>query len=290
MSKIKVADLIAWFQRMYQEHWKYTWGHAQDGDVDCSGAFAYAYRKLGHTIPHGSNTIARSYVKELQPISKAKTGMAAFKIRKPGDKYYDLPAKFQKGGSSYNGDLNDYYHIGLVDEDGKHVLNAQSEKAGFTRTKLSTWGAVSMLNAVEYTPDQTDTSEKEVTHMNFAYQMKVTSGNGKSVNMRKAPDTGAQLIMRLPVGTLVTASEDQNGWREVIHGDEGGWIMSQFLIPVQSTQGATGTDLQGISEPQSENVSGFTKTLTTEQYSRLCDVRDHMESDLAFLKTIVGVG
>lgn len=147
---IPVLELIAIFVQMYKEHWSYIWGAARKGCVDCSGAFVWAYKQFGKSIAHGSNTIARSYVKKILPISEAKPGMAAFKIRKPGDRYYDLPAKFKKGGGSYNGDLNDYYHIGLVDETGKYVLNAQSESAGFTRTAIKKWGAVGYLSAVEY--------------------------------------------------------------------------------------------------------------------------------------------
>ena len=37
-----------------------------------------------------------------------------FKKRAPGDAYYDLPPRYQNGGADYNGDLNDYYHIGTV--------------------------------------------------------------------------------------------------------------------------------------------------------------------------------
>lgn len=217
MTKIPVLELIAIFVQMFKEHWSYIWGAARKGCVDCSGAFVWAYKQFGRVIAHGSNTIARSYIKGLLPISEAKPGMAAFKIRKPGDRYYDLPAKFKKGGSAYNGDLNDYYHIGLVDDTGKYVLNAQSEKAGFTRTKLSLWGAVGYLSAVDYNGGED------------MQKMYVTATSGKTVHMRKSPSKSTTIIKDLPLGTEVLAGEDINGWREIIHGDEGGYMMSQFL-------------------------------------------------------------
>ena len=55
-------DLIAEFQKMIG--WKYEWGAARTGTVDCSGAFVFAMKKYGLSIYHGSNTIWRSYLTE----------------------------------------------------------------------------------------------------------------------------------------------------------------------------------------------------------------------------------
>ena len=119
--------------------------------ADCSGAFVWAYRQHGQSIYHGSNRIARGYVAKLLPVSEAKPGMAAFKARAPGEQLYDLPAQYRQGGKYYNGDLNDYYHIGLMDDDPRYVLNSQSTSRGFQRSKLADgWDAVACLKAVDY--------------------------------------------------------------------------------------------------------------------------------------------
>lgn len=260
MVKIPVNDLIALFQRMYKEHWRYIWGKAEEGCVDCSGAFVYAYSRFKKTIAHGSNTIARNAVVKLLPISQAQPGMAAFKIREPGDPKYALPAKFRKGGSAYNGDLNDYYHIGLVDEGGKYVLNAQGENAGFTRTKISLWGAVGYLKAVDY--------QKGEMPMQT---MIVKAENGQPVKVREAPSTNAAILTRLNVGTRVEAGEDTNGWREIVFGDSGGYMMSKFL-------------------KEADSGEAYVRTLTSDEYNRLCDARDQAKSVYDTLKEIVGVG
>ena len=39
MIKIPVSDFIAIFEQMKKEKWKYEWGAARKGCVDCSGAF-----------------------------------------------------------------------------------------------------------------------------------------------------------------------------------------------------------------------------------------------------------
>ena len=217
---IRKDDLISLFQRMYREKWKYGWGHAEKGCVDCSGAFVYAYRQLGQRIYHGSNTIARKHVHELLPIAEAGPGMAAFKIRRPGDKGYALPARYRS-----HRDPNDYYHIGLVDADGKHVLSAQSVRAGFTRTPLSGWGCAARLNAVEY--------EESALRA-----MTVTSENGLPVRVRKTPSKQGAVITKLKVGTPVLAGEERNGWREVVFGDDGaGYMMSRCLRDRQTGTG-----------------------------------------------------
>ena len=47
MTIIQANDLIALFKRMAREHWRYEWGKAKEGAVDCSGAFVYAFKELG---------------------------------------------------------------------------------------------------------------------------------------------------------------------------------------------------------------------------------------------------
>ena len=130
---IPVKSLIELFQTMYREHWRYEWGQHREGCVDCSGAFVYAFEQFGRSLPNGSNAIARGYiVGKMLPVSQAKPGMAAFKAKDPGEEGYALPEKYRKGP-----DLRDYYHIGLVDEDPRYVLNAKGTNYGFCKDKLT---------------------------------------------------------------------------------------------------------------------------------------------------------
>ncbi len=269
---IPANDLIRLFRQMYDEHWPYVWGKAEKGCVDCSGAFVYACRQFGKSIPDGSNAIARGDVRGLLPVSEAVPGMAAFKYYPPGHPKWNLPAKYRKGGSAYNGDLNDYYHIGRVDETGKYVLNAQGEKAGFTRTKISNWGAVGYLKAVEYQSDQGD---KPMT------TMYVTAPNGEPVRVRRQPSAGAETVGKLPVGLAVDAGEDTGGWRKVHSGTVDGYMMSKFLT-------AGGQDPAG--DAAADGSLALARTLTAEEFGRLCGLRDRMADGLGLLRSIVGEG
>lgn len=221
---IEAQALINLFQRMYREHWSYKWGAAQTGCVDCAGAFVWAYKQFGQSIYHGSNRIARVYVVELLPISKAEPGMAAFKVRHPGQRYYDLRSEYKKGGKYYNGDISDFYHIGLVDTDTRYVLNAQSAKTGFVRSKIvDNWAYVAKLKAVSY-------EDKGGDGMSETNEYVVTANK---VNMRAAPDKKAERVEYLNTGDIVTVGiEYGNGWDYVVHGKKSGYVMAEYLRPV----------------------------------------------------------
>lgn len=247
-------ELIEDFQRMLTEKWGYipgaeggTWTEkSQDAAVeetvkkygrqwigcrvaDCSGAFVWAFKQHGASIYHGSNRIAREYVDELLPLSAAKPGMAAFKLRKPGEKYYNLPSEYKQGGKHYNGDLNDYYHIGLVDDNPAYVINAQSTQTGVVRSKLSNgWDCVAWPKAVQHDEGSKDTMQKQVI--------------GGKLNMRKEPDDNAKRIVQIPDGAIVTIDNYGDKWCHVIYEDKEGYVMTRFLAPVDEAPAPTVDD------------------------------------------------
>lgn len=219
MKQISVNDLIKLFQKMYSGHWPYVWGKAEEGCVDCSGAFTYAFEQFGISCPHGSNAMARRFtVGPMRPLSEAKPGMVAFKVRVPGEKGYDLPEKYKSGT-----DLNDYYHVGLVDSDSRYVLNAKGTNYGFCRDKLSRengWDCVAYLKYVKY-----DEEEKTMT----ATVVLPSGTSGNSVNLREGPSTGQDIICRVPVGTTVEVIQDSGQWCEIGYSGKVGWMMANYL-------------------------------------------------------------
>ena len=236
-KKITQEQIVADFQLMYKYHVPYKWGthewHLVDGNVvgsvDCSGAFVWAYEQHGLRIYNGSNRIARVYADNLTPVREAKLvpGMAAFKCHKPGEDGYDLPDSYKKGGVNYNGDLNDYYHIGLLDTDTNYVLNAQSTKTGFVRSKLmQNWTHVATLKAVDY---EGGGGGGQLT------PMKVVAEKGDTVNLRKSASTSSGIVTTVPVGSIVQAGPESNGWRYVTYQTYSGYMMSKFLEEVRDS-------------------------------------------------------
>lgn len=219
MKQISVSDLISLFQKMYSEHWSYVWGKAEEGCVDCSGAFTYAFEQFGISCPHGSNAMARQFVVgSMLPISEAKPGMVAFKVRVPGEKDYDLKDKYKSGT-----DLNDYYHVGLVDEDPRYVLNAKGKDYGFCRDRLSRengWDCVAHLKHVKYGEE-----EKTMT----ATVVLPSGASGHTVNLREEPNVGQNIIAKVPVGSTVEIIQDSGQWCEIGYSGKVGWMMANYL-------------------------------------------------------------
>lgn len=213
---IRSDDLIALFQLMYAEHWSYEWGAARRGCVDCSGAFVYAFRQLGGSIYHGSNTIARKYVGAFQKTPVP--GFAAFKWKKTDT------AKYPDG-------RGDFYHIGLVDSDGEHVLNAKGTKAGFCRDKADGWHSFAPLLGVSYNGEGEKGESWSVTE--YPAAVKVSSGR---LNMRSGPGTEHSIVERLPNGTplVVIAEFDTDGdgnadWAFVDEDGVQGYVSTAYI-------------------------------------------------------------
>lgn len=152
---IRQNDLIACFQQALDEKWGYILGTAgqtwtaqdqaaTDNDMakkygsrwvgkkvaDCSGLFAWAFKRLGGSIYHGSNTIWKSYLTDkgtLTSSTKLIPGMAVFKVR--------------------NG--NDRYHIGLHIGEGR-VIEAKGTPYGVVESRVSEWHEWGLLKGVSY--------------------------------------------------------------------------------------------------------------------------------------------
>ena len=250
---IPVQSLIGKFQQMNEEHWPYeSPGYNDRRGVDCSGAFVWAYDQFGESIYHGSNRIARVHVKELLPISEAKPGMAALKARTPDEDYYALPQGYMPGGGQYNGDLNDYYHIGLVDEDPAFVLNAKNEAEGFTRSSITEkWDAVGYLTAVDYAGDNEDADvpDNPIGEMddgipvynsleeaqdaapaqdNFIRYVRIISPNEFPVKIREEPKKGAITKYSTPAGTLFPYQGERDGFYKILYAGKSRYVKKDF--------------------------------------------------------------
>lgn len=227
MAKIQAAALITLFERMLRERWAYVWGSARKGEVDCSGAFVYAYRQLGGPyIEHGSNAIARKRVSSMQPITAAQPGWAAFKWQQDG-----APA-------SYTDRRGNYYHIGLIDATGKAVLNAKGAQYGFSRDKLAGWDFVAPLLAVKY--------DEEDKPMDIKWVGEVATASGP-LNLRDEPDLTGMRIAQIPKGARVNAlwDEPRDGWLWVQYGVLTGYVSAQYVRDIESIPDAP----QGPSDP-----------------------------------------
>lgn len=156
---IKAKDLIEKFRYALDNEWGYIWGAS--GDIwteedqkkatrqqtieygrkwighhvaDCSGLFVWAFRKLGGSIYHGSNTMYKSYC-----VSKGKINKTT--VLKPGT-------------AVFTGNETEHGHVGLLVGNGR-VIEARSTQLGVVECKLSDkkWTYWGELKGVSYEAD-----------------------------------------------------------------------------------------------------------------------------------------
>ena len=218
---IPVQGLIDVFNIMLKEHWKYEWGAARKGCVDCSGAFLYAYKQFGESISdHSSNYIARKCIGELLPVSEAKPGYACFSWRKwTKDK---SPARWNDG-------KGDFYHIGLMGDNGM-VLNAKGTKYGFVESNPSTFKYCAPLLLVNY-------SDEDEQPMEVLYQAEVVTKNGNGVNLRLGQTTNSKKLCTIPEGYVVDVLDDSNSaWWKVDYNGVIGYVSTPYLKVIKETE------------------------------------------------------
>ena len=164
---ITTQALIEKFRQALEENWGYIWGTAgvqwtaakqkeleqtTDPDreqgrrygkkwighrvADCSGLFSWAFRQLGGTMYHGSNTMYLKWCVDKGKLEKGKRTDG--KALKPGT------AVFVWNGKTYS-------HVGLYIGDGT-VIEAMGTCSGVTTTKVtaSKWKYWGELNGVDY--------------------------------------------------------------------------------------------------------------------------------------------
>ena len=224
---IKCDRLIDLFEQMEQEHWNYEWGAAREGCVDCSGAFVYAFEQLGGpSIEHGSNSIFHLRLGAVRPMSQAKPGYVAVKVR---------PWKeSEKGNRWYGYDPGDVYHMGLFGRDGR-ILNAQGEKTGFVSSDASTWDFCAPLLDVVYG----ETEDEEVI-----YQA-IVNTEKDPLRVRQFAVNG-KVLGSVPRGAVVDVlSESGDGWPRIRYNEMVGYASGDYLTRVEDSEADVAEDQSG---------------------------------------------
>ena len=234
---IKASDLIGKFQYALDEKWGYIWGTAgvkwtkakqealektTDASransrkygskwighmvADCSGLFTWAFKQLGGTMYHGSNTMYDKWCTEKGAVRNGKR--ADGKELKPGT-------------ALFTGDTKNKGHVGLY-IGGGCVIEAKGAASGVVKSSsgLSKWTWWGELKGVEYDGQP---APEPVPEKGYAI---VT---GKKVALREGPTTAAAVITRVDTGKTVKIEKPPEGWEYVSYNGKKGWMMKQYL-------------------------------------------------------------
>jgi len=223
-------------------------GKGDDGTSDCIGAIIGGLERVGLKWQgiHGTNYGVRYQSVEFRPISSANqlsVGDVVYKGYPEGESGWNLPKRYNNGGEYYNGDLTDYYHVGLVTSVNPLNITHMTSPSGKTDTKLGKWGYFCKLKPLIMAGAYDENDDDDIQHDTSQYisgdtsetentepvSMTVYSENGKPVNMRKSANLKGELIARVPVGETVEVIWDRNDWCKIKWDNKTGYMMSTFL-------------------------------------------------------------
>lgn len=224
---ITVPKMINAVEQIAAEEPGYEKGHdGSDNLCDCIGLIIGALKRCGERWRglRGSNYAARNELKNLiekiRDSAILQPGDIVFKAHEPNQTGYDLPERYRTGGSSYNGDLRDYYHVGIVVSTNPLRIRHMTSPKPKMDTKIGNWGWFGKLKMIDY-----HGGEKTVT----AKVVLPAGRSGKTVNMREAPSTSAGIMKKVPVGTEVDLIEDRGQWCQIGYAGNTGFMMSDYL-------------------------------------------------------------
>lgn len=224
-KQASVEELVQGVYAIYNENPVYAIGHdGSDGQCDCIGMIKGSLRRAD-VVPSGlsgTNYAARYTIQNLKAIdvSQLSVGNVVLKAKNPGDAGYDLPDSYKKGGKNYNGDLQDYSHIGTVTKVNPLEITHMTSPHAMKDTKIGKWKYFGQLPQVDYAGGGGGGTEMATVY----------ADKGSTVNMRKSPSTSSALVERIPIGSEVEVLDKQDQWCYCRWQSHKGYIMTQFLL------------------------------------------------------------
>lgn len=209
-------------------------GDGSDGYCDCIGLIIGAIRRLGYKWNgiHGSNYAARYETVNLKPItsqSELKVGDIVYKSVPKGHSNWSLPSRYFAGGKYYNGDLRDYYHVGVVASVNPFKIKHMSSKMT-TDTKVNTyypWNYFGqsriLVNAASKDPAPTPDPDPAIK------KAIVVAQKGGTVNMRSGPSKKDRIMVQIKLGETVTIDKPGEEWAQITYNKFTGYMMAEFL-------------------------------------------------------------
>lgn len=221
---ITVENLIAMAEQIAAEDPAYKQGQdGRNGECDCIGMIIGAIRRAGGQWRglHGSNYAARYETKDLKKLNGTGDlvpGEVVYKAYTPGQGGYNLPGRYEHGGEYYTGDLNDYYHVGIVESVYPLRIRHMTSPKARMDTSIGKWQYHGRLKKVDYTGRKT---METVT---------ISGGNPDApIRMRKSASKAGAVIAEIPQGSKVDLIEGGGVWNQIRFNGLDGYVMAEFV-------------------------------------------------------------
>ena len=220
-SFIRAAEEIAATGPEYRKG-----GNGRDGTCDCIGLIIGAIQRCGGQWKglHGSNYAAREemrYLRKLVGTGDLRVGEVVYKTYRPGETNYSLPERYKKGDGA---DLNDYYHIGIVESVYPIRIRHMSTPGARMDTSIGKWSYHGMLKKIQGGEEEKEGDKRK---------MKVIIEGGVKtapIHMRSsAGRTKDNIITDIPQGSEAELIEGGGEWNYIAWNGIKGYVMSKFV-------------------------------------------------------------
>lgn len=133
-------------------------------------------------------------------------------------------------GNATNGHYN--FGGGAIHSSASRGHVATSKFSG--RTINGGWNRVGLWNHIDYGVQISASTEISTSEAVSSETATVYADSGNTVNLRKGKSTSANLVNRIPVGSMVKILNDGSDWSKVSYTDSAGavwcgWIMTRFI-------------------------------------------------------------
>ena len=214
---------------------KYELGCESTKSCDCIGMVKYGLHKNGVEFStSGTNWTFRNQVEDIRTIKSKddlKFGDVVFKMKTPSDSGYNLPRRYKPGGDDYNGDLNDYCHIGVVKSVSPLRIIHMTSPTAKTDTCIGKWKRAACLKDRYISDSEHPTSAPEPVPVPTVETATVYAESGRWVKMRKEPSAKCRIYDDVPIGATVTIVTFGYEWTKINYGSRKGWyMMTKYLI------------------------------------------------------------
>lgn len=228
------------------------------GECDCIGLIIGAIRRAGGVWRglHGSNYAARQELEDgimkITGTGDLKPGMVVFKALEPTKGKYDLPSRYLPGGAYYNGDLRDYYHVGIVVSVYPLRIRHMTKPKPKTDTDLGSWAFYGKLKKVDYS-DAIEQKEKGIQKVETV----IISGGVLTapIKMRSSASTGDRHYIEIPQGSEAELLEGGGAWNKIKFGSRTGYVESRFVHRTGETdESGGGSEMVSVNRADLERI------------------------------------
>ena len=180
--------------------------------TDCSGIFAWAFKELGGSIAHGSNSMWKKY-----SIAKGALSQGS---RTDGQ-------ELKPGTAVFTGNESNHGYVGLYVGNGE-VIEASGTKVGVICSSISLdkWTSWAELKGVQYDGD----GEEEGQPVPVTPEKGSAYVNATRVALRIGPSTSATVLQRVDKGQTVKIADKPEDWEYVEYNGRKGYMMKKFLV------------------------------------------------------------